>query len=107
VRFEVNRWELDATAVHLLDGLAQELRARPDVVVVVVGHTDSTGGEQVNRPLSARRAQAVVDFLVARGVSPGQLQAQGVGPDQPVADNGTVDGRRANRRSEVAVEPGR
>jgi outer membrane protein OmpA-like peptidoglycan-associated protein len=107
VRFAVGRAQLDETAATRLRALAAELRARPDVGVVVVGHTDSTGGEEVNRPLSARRAQAVVDFLISCGVQPGQLRAEGLGPDRPVADNETVAGRQANRRSEVSVEPGR
>jgi outer membrane protein OmpA-like peptidoglycan-associated protein len=104
VRFDVGRAKLNPTAVARLTGLAAQLRARPDVVVVVVGHTDSTGTDEVNRPLSQRRALAVVDFLVQQGVQPSQLRADGLGPDRPVADNDSPDGRQANRRSEVSVE---
>jgi outer membrane protein OmpA-like peptidoglycan-associated protein len=69
--------------------------------VSVRGHTDSTGSPEFNLELSARRAQVVADRLVAAGARPGQLVTAGMGPAEPVADNGTDDGRRANRRSEV------
>ncbi|BCX18097.1 MAG: hypothetical protein KatS3mg117_1779 [Geminicoccaceae bacterium] len=71
-----------------------------------VGHTDSQGDEGVNRRLSQRRAQAVRDWLVRnRGLDPARTRVEGRGPDQPVASNDTPEGRRANRRVEVILEP--
>lgn len=101
VRFEVAQAELDQRAQEVLDRLGRELAAHPDVAVVVRGHTDSTGSAEFNLELSARRAEVVADRLLAAGARPSQLVATGVGPAEPVADNGTDDGRRANRRSEV------
>ena len=73
-----------------------------------VGHTDSQGDETVNRRLSQRRAQAVRDWLVRnRGLDPARTKVEGRGPDQPVASNDTPEGRRANRRVEVILEPAR
>ncbi len=106
IRFDVGHAELDERARGLLDRLAPLLVGRPDVVVAVRGHTDSTGSDEVNRVLSAQRAQAVATYLVARGVGPAQVQAAGVGPAEPVADNATPDGRELNRRSDVVVDGG-
>jgi OOP family OmpA-OmpF porin len=71
---------------------------RPRLKLVVEGHTDSTGPRAFNMDLSKRRAQAVVDYLVGKGVSPVRLTAKGFGPDRPIADNGTRLGRAKNRR---------
>lgn len=101
VRFEVARADLDGRAHEVLERLGRELAAHPDVVVVVRGHTDSTGPDELNLELSARRAQVVAERLVAAGARPDQTLTTGLGPTQPVADNATDDGRRANRRSEV------
>jgi outer membrane protein OmpA-like peptidoglycan-associated protein len=101
IRFEVARADLDDGARAVLADLAAQLRAHPDVVVLVRGHTDSTGTVEFNRELSVRRAQVVAEALVALGVPPHQLATAGAGPTEPIADNATPDGRQANRRSEV------
>jgi OOP family OmpA-OmpF porin len=76
-----------------------ELMARfPQLVVEVEGHTDSTGGAAQNLKVSQLRAEAVVKFLVQRGMAPSRLTAKGYGGTRPVADNATADGRSANRR---------
>jgi OOP family OmpA-OmpF porin len=64
----------------------------------VVGHTDSSGAEAYNQKLSERRAQAVADYLQAKGIATGRLTASGAGESQPIADNKTADGRALNRR---------
>ena len=107
IRFEFGGAALDEAARRLLDRLASLVVSRPDILVVVRGHTDSTGGPAVNGPLSVRRAQVVAEYLAAHGVPSGQLQVAGLGADAPVADNATAEGRRANRRSEITtVEQG-
>lgn len=104
VRFVFGRADLDAQATALLDRMIPLLRARPDIILLVRGHTDSVGPDEVNRPLSAARAIAVVQYLVAGGVDPAQLQMVGLAADQPLADNATTDGRQLNRRSDLLVE---
>jgi outer membrane protein OmpA-like peptidoglycan-associated protein len=104
IRFAFGRADLDPSATALLDRLVPMLRARPDVVLLVRGHTDSVGSDDVNHVLSAARAIAVVQYLIGRGVDSGQLQMVGLGADMPVADNATPDGRRANRRTDLSVE---
>ena len=74
-------------------------------LVEVVGHTDSTGSDAINRPLSQRRADSVVAYLKARNVSAVRLSAYGVGSDYPVASNDTPEGRQLNRRVEIALLP--
>lgn len=75
----------------------------PRSTVEVVGHTDSRGSEATNMDLSKRRAQSVVDELVAGGVSAARITSRGMGASQPVADNSTAEGRGQNRRVEINV----
>jgi outer membrane protein OmpA-like peptidoglycan-associated protein len=104
VRFVFGRADLDAQATALLDRLVPLLRGRPDVILLVRGHTDSVGPDEVNRTLSGARAIAVVQYLIGGGVDPAQLQMVGLAADQPLADNATTDGRQLNRRSDLLVE---
>ncbi len=104
VYFDTGKATLQAKSNKLLDQIAEVLQSHPGVKLVnVEGHTDNSGSAETNRTLSAGRAQAVVDYLVKKGVEAGRLKADGVGPDQPVADNGTPAGREQNRRVEFKV----
>ncbi|MBT8072380.1 MAG: OmpA family protein, partial [Xanthomonadales bacterium] len=69
--------------------------------VEVAGHTDSQGSAEYNLGLSERRAQAVADYLIANGANAGNITVKGYGESNPVADNGTKEGRAANRRVEL------
>ena len=73
--------------------------------MVVEGHTDSQGSASSNQDLSQRRAEAVRDYLVSRGIAGDRLTAQGFGPSRPIADNGTAEGRANNRRVEIVIPP--
>ena len=84
-----------------LDDLAAAMRANPEVVIEVRGHTDSIGAAEANRDLSQRRAMAVRDALIQRGVAPGRITAVGYGEDFPIAANDTAEGRARNRRVEL------
>jgi outer membrane protein OmpA-like peptidoglycan-associated protein len=91
----------------VLDPFAASLKDDPNARLTIVGHTDSTGSEAVNNPLSVERAQSVRDYLAARGVSPTRIQTAGHGEREPVADNSTDAGRARNRRVEIYLrEPG-
>ena len=103
IRFEVGGADLDEGARRLLDRVALLVADRDDILLVIRGHTDSTGGPEINDPLSVSRAQVVADHLVAQGVPGGRIQVVGLGADAPVADNATVEGRRANRRTEITT----
>ena len=98
IGFNVGKADLTPSSHGVLDDIAAALNARPQLKVIVEGHTDSTGTRAVNMRLSEKRAQSVVDYLVGKGVSRSRLSAKGCGPDRPIADNGTKAGRAKNRR---------
>jgi outer membrane protein OmpA-like peptidoglycan-associated protein len=87
--------------------VADVLRDYPQSEALIVGHTDSLGSEAYNLELSRRRAEAVRQALIADGVPPGQLRAEGRGEAEPRADNATEAGRQLNRRVEIYVSPRR
>lgn len=70
--------------------------------MAIYGHTDNTGSDAVNQPLSEKRAIAVKEFLVALGVT-NKISAQGLGSTSPVGDNATAEGKKANRRVEINI----
>jgi outer membrane protein OmpA-like peptidoglycan-associated protein len=75
--------------------------------VSIIGHTDSTGSDAINNPLSLERAHSVRDYLAARGVSASRIETSGRGEREPIADNGSEAGRAKNRRVEIFLrEPG-
>jgi outer membrane protein OmpA-like peptidoglycan-associated protein len=104
VLFETNRAELKPGATRSLDQLADALRTDDRGTVSIEGHTDSTGSRDHNVDLSLRRAQSVQSYLIGRGVNPQRINVRGMGPDFPVADNGSAGGRLQNRRVEVIVQ---
>jgi outer membrane protein OmpA-like peptidoglycan-associated protein len=85
-----------------LDEVASVLVAQ-EQIAVVEGHTDAKGSPWKNVDLSRRRAEAVRRYLVSRGCATDRLVARGMGPDRPVADNATVEGRANNRRIEIVI----
>ncbi len=99
VSFDVGRADIKPNLRPVLDELGRNLDA--GVRVTVVGHTDSTGGDAINEPLSRARAEAVRNYLGNRGVDPARVQVQGRGSQEPVASNATDSGRAANRRVEI------
>jgi len=94
---------LTAEAKTELTAVANAIKACPDARVTVVGHTDNTGNDAVNVPLSNSRAQSVADYLVSQGVPAASVASQGEGSSKPVASNDTADGRAQNRRTEITV----
>jgi outer membrane protein OmpA-like peptidoglycan-associated protein len=76
---------------------------KPDQVVMVAGHTDATGSDTYNQRLSTARAEAIRTYLVSQGVAPDRIQAVGEGEARPIGDNGTAEGRDANRRIEIVI----
>ena len=97
--FDVNSAALKPELRIVLDQFAQGLDGQ--LLVRIVGHTDSTGGDTVNDPLSLRRAQTVRDYLDTRGVPTARMTVEGRGAREPLADNATSEGRAQNRRVEI------
>ena len=104
ILFASGSYALSVESQKLLQNLARVLKKYPANIIVVQGHTDSTGAAAANQTLSVNRAKAVYDFIIANGVNPkGQSMYQGFGATMPVADNSTEAGRAANRRVELKI----
>lgn len=106
VYFATNKYDLNTESRATLDKLAGVLQEYPDTNILVVGHTDSTGPREFNMTLSKNRAQSVTNyFITQKSLSSGRITTEWFGPDAPIADNGTVEGRAKNRRVNVAIVP--
>lgn len=105
VLFSSGKWLLLPDAQSKLDAVADALKNQEDHKMVVEGHTDNQGSESSNVELAQRRAQAVRDYLVSRGVASDKITAVGVGQSRPMADNKSAEGRAQNRRVEIVVQP--
>lgn len=103
ILFAVNSAELSASAKRDIDKLAETLQKYQGTNIIIEGHTDNTGGRELNQGLSERRAQAVANYARTRGVDASRMQAKGYAFDQPIADNTTAEGRQQNRRVEVII----
>lgn len=103
ISFATDAFTLTPAGVQALGQVADKLKACPGANVTVKGYTDNTGNDAINMPLSESRADAVVDFLIARGVTRDHLTAKGFGSADPVADNGNPEGQGKNRRVEIVV----
>jgi outer membrane protein OmpA-like peptidoglycan-associated protein len=104
VLFAVGKSDLKPGAARTLDKLVAAMKRDRETTVAIEGHTDSTGKHAYNVALSKRRADAVRAYLAARGIPASRITARGLGPDYPVATNGTEAGRQQNRRVEVLVQ---
>ncbi|WP_432449542.1 OmpA family protein [Aliiroseovarius marinus] len=100
ITFAPGSANIEASAAGTIDKIAEVMRGCADVRMEIAGYTDSQGREEMNRSLSQNRAQAVLNALLARRILTSNLTAKGYGEADPVADNGTEDGREANRRIE-------
>jgi outer membrane protein OmpA-like peptidoglycan-associated protein len=105
VTFATDSAQINPAFNPVLDKVAQTLNDFDQTVIQVAGHTDSTGSHAYNMQLSQRRADSVKAYLTQRGVPPQRLHTVGAGPDHPVADNSTPDGRAQNRRVEITIVP--
>ncbi len=100
VNFETGKSTLLPESFPILDDIAAQLKAAPDIKVEVSGHTDNVGGYQYNMNLSRSRAQSVADYLIQKGVASDRLKVAGYGFTKPIASNHTAEGRLQNRRVE-------
>ena len=103
ISFDTGRYDIRSNFGPILDRFAEGLRTSPDAEVRIVGHTDSTGSDAVNNPLSLNRANSTRDYLMARGISGSRIFTEGRGSYQPIASNTSAEGRAQNRRVEIFV----
>ncbi len=103
ISFDVGKADIRPQMRPVLDKFAQSLVQFPATTVRIIGHTDSTGTDAINNPLSVNRAASTREYLVARGVAMSRIAIDGRGSREPIADNSTVEGRAKNRRVEIFV----
>ncbi len=103
--FAFDKAELRPEAKIKLDELVSKLQQVPEVrSISLAGHTDGVGSDKYNQGLSERRANAVANYLVAKGINPAVLQTAGYGKSNPIATNATAEGRAQNRRVDLQIE---
>ena len=105
VTFDTNSYAIKPEFRATLDRIATTLADSPRTIIDIYGHTDSTGSDAVNGPLSENRARSVADYLATRSVQPERIATRGFGATQPIASNDTLAGRAQNRRVEVKIVP--
>jgi len=105
VTFATNQSTIDPRFVPVLNDVARVLQEYDRSTIDVIGHTDASGGDAINLPLSERRALSVANYLVQNGVIAERMYVAGVGSRQPIASNDTVDGKAQNRRVEILIRP--
>lgn len=103
ISFDVNRADIKPNFQPILDQFADTLKQHPVTRVDIIGHTDSTGSDAVNDPLSINRAASTRSYLAGRGVDTQRISINGQGSREPIADNATRDGRAQNRRVEIFI----
>ena len=101
ISFDTGRSNIKPNLQAVLDQFASGLNNQPNTEVFIVGHTDSTGSDAINNPLSQDRANSARDYLVSRGVDNRRILTEGRGAREPIASNATEDGRARNRRVEI------
>ncbi|HLX11977.1 MAG TPA: OmpA family protein, partial [Bacteroidota bacterium] len=100
ITFESAKATLAPSSIPILDSIAADLNANPDIEVQIEGHTDNRGSSNANMVLSINRAKVVKSYLMSKGISAKRLTTKGYGSTKPVADNSTAEGRTTNRRIE-------
>lgn len=103
VSFDIGRSAIKSNFAPVLNQFASSLNQNRVTTVTIIGHTDSTGSDAINDPLSVDRAEAARDYLVSHGVARNRILTDGRGSNEPVADNNTQQGRDKNRRVEIYV----
>ncbi|MSQ48746.1 MAG: OmpA family protein [Deltaproteobacteria bacterium] len=109
VNFDYNKSNIKSEFVSILEEAAQTLKDNPEINVKIVGHTDSHGSDDYNQRLSERRAQAVKQYLVSKGIAASRLGTEGRGEQEPISPNteggkDNPEGRAMNRRAELKVQ---
>ena len=101
--FDVDKFNIKLSSIVELKTVIQVLKKNPSMRIEISGHTDNTGSDTHNKELSQNRANAVVNYLVEKGIDKRRLVAVGYGASKPSTSNETVEGRARNRRIEMRI----
>lgn len=103
ISFDTGRAEIKANMRPVLDSFAASLMRNPATMVTIIGHTDNSGSDAINNPLSINRAASTRDYLVRQGVPMNRISVDGRGANEPIVSNNTPTNRAKNRRVEIYV----
>ena len=103
LNFDTGKATLRPESVGRLDSVADFMAHKKNARIEISGHTDNIGKKKANQALSEKRAQSCRDYLVSKGIDTGRIETHGAGPDVPIADNKTPQGRQQNRRIEFKL----
>lgn len=103
VHFPTNEYVIPEADKPFLDKVVESMKKFPGIRIQIQGHTDITGGDRINVPLSLNRAKFVRNYLVAKGIDEGRIEVKGFSSDRPTATNKTKEGRAANRRADMII----
>ena len=106
ISFDTGRADIKPELRSVLDSFASGLKDDRTTRIRIIGHTDNTGSDAINDPLSLSRARSVGSYLADRGIDPGRIETVGRGEHEPIADNSTDAGRAKNRRVDIAFQKG-
>jgi outer membrane protein OmpA-like peptidoglycan-associated protein len=105
ITFKTDSADVNGSFYEVLNSVSLVLKEYDKTILEVAGHTDNTGSDQYNQALSQRRANSVAQYLESHGVNAQRVMTVGAGETHPIASNDTPDGRQANRRVELSLEP--
>ncbi|MEE8364799.1 MAG: OmpA family protein [Gammaproteobacteria bacterium] len=105
ITFESGGHTLNSSFFEVMDSVVLVVQEFEKTIIVSAGHTDSKGSDSYNQALSERRANSVAEYLLTKGVVEARIESVGFGESQPVADNGSAEGRALNRRVEISLFP--
>jgi outer membrane protein OmpA-like peptidoglycan-associated protein len=105
ITFQTNSSDINANFYNVLNSVVLVVKEYNKTLIDVAGHTDSTGSDAINQPLSERRAASVGNYLTSQGIDARRVVTQGFGKSRPIASNDTPEGRSQNRRVEIQLAP--
>ena len=103
IEFETGSANIRAASYKLLDEIFESAVVAEGLKIGVYGHTDNSGSDDVNIPLSGKRADAVKAYLLKKGLTANRVESKGFGSSKPVAENNTETGKSRNRRVEIVL----
>ena len=105
ITFQTNSADINSNFYNVLNSVALVVKEYNKTLIDIAGHTDSTGSDAINQPLSERRAASVGNYLISQGVDSRRVITTGYGKNRPIASNDTAEGRSQNRRVELQLTP--